>query len=285
MTDPGSLYGPTPHESQPSGHRPASQPAAGYASTPGMPPAPATQGNPLGLAALIVGIVALVGAIIPFVSFVAWLPALVAIGLGIAAVVLKNRKKVLGAVGLGLGALALIISIVVSVVTAASLVTAINQEIESSIAPLTEPGFPDGSESEDGPAAAPVGNLAFGETAAYDDGVTISVSSPSPFTPTEYASGADQPVDLVYSITITNGSAENIDPLPYSRVASGGVEATQIYDFDNEAGDVTTYPTTTILPGGSVTWQEAWSVTDPDEIVFQISPSYDYGDAVFTNAP
>jgi hypothetical protein len=277
MTDPGSLYGPSSAGPNPSGALPQSP-----AYVPG--PVEPKQGNPLGIAALIVGILAVIGSIIPFISFVAWLPALVAIGLGIAAVVLKNRKKVLGAIGLGLGVLALIISIVVSVITVTTLAGAIGEQIESSLAPITEPTIPDFTEGEEGPVTAPGEAVGFGETVDYGDGVSISVSAPQPFTPTEYASGADQPVNVVYSITITNGSSENIDPLPYSQVASGGTEGSQIFDFDNEAGDVTTYPTTTILPGGSVTWLEAWSISDPENVTYQIAPSYDYGDAIFTNA-
>lgn len=71
----------------------------------------------LAIATLVMGIVAIVMAIIPFVSFVAFVPALVAVGLGIAALV-KKAGKAKSVIGLVLGALAFFIAIGVSVSTA-----------------------------------------------------------------------------------------------------------------------------------------------------------------------
>jgi len=88
---------------------------------------------------------------------------------------------------------------------------------------------------------------------------------------------------VVFQLTITNGSDENLNPVTYSRVASGGTEASAIFDSGNSMGDIGLGPTTVILPGGTITWLEAYSLTDPSSIVFQISPSFDYQDAVFTN--
>lgn len=127
-------------------------------------------------------------------------------------------------------------------------------------------------------------NAAFGTAVTYVDEVSISVSEPAEFTPTEYAAGNDQAYQVVFSITITNGSDANLDPATYSRVSSGGVEASQIFDFDNSVGDLSYGPSTVILPGGTITWLEAYSITDLQSIIFQIAPSYDYDDAIFTNA-
>ncbi|AND16697.1 hypothetical protein C5C18_00450 [Rathayibacter tritici] len=77
----------------------------------------------------------------------------------------------------------------------------------------------------------------------------------------------------------------NLDPSTYSRVASGGVEASRIFDAGNETVDVNTTPNTVILPGGTVTWTEAYSVADPAKVIVQIAPSFDYEDSVFTNVP
>ncbi|WP_157428176.1 DUF4190 domain-containing protein [Agromyces salentinus] len=74
--------------------------------------------NTLGLIALIVGIVALVLAAIPFVTFIAWLPALAAVGLGIAALVGKrSKRKGQGVTGLILGVVAFLLSIVMSILS------------------------------------------------------------------------------------------------------------------------------------------------------------------------
>ena len=128
------------------------------------------------------------------------------------------------------------------------------------------------------------GNLAFGDAYTYTDDVSISVSLPAPFTPGEYAFGADQAANLLFSITITNDSGENLDPLTYSEVSSGGAESTAIFDPGNAAGNIGTPPQTVILPGGTITWLEAYSVADPASVVFQIRPAFDYNPVIFTNA-
>ncbi|KQM83941.1 DUF4190 domain-containing protein [Agromyces sp. Leaf222] len=75
--------------------------------------------NTLGLAALIVGLVAIVLAAIPFAAFVAWLPALGAVGLGVAALVSKrSKRRGQGVAGLVLGIVAFLLALIMSVVSA-----------------------------------------------------------------------------------------------------------------------------------------------------------------------
>jgi hypothetical protein len=130
---------------------------------------------------------------------------------------------------------------------------------------------------------ADLSNLEFGSAATYRDNVSISVSAPAEFSPTEYAAGADQPAQVLFTMTITNGSEANLQPATYTRVSSGGVEASTIYDSGNPAGELLGGPTTVILPGGTITWLEAFSVADPSNIILQIAPSYEYTDSIFTN--
>jgi hypothetical protein len=80
-------------------------------------------GNGPGLAALIVGIVALVLAVIPLISVAAFLPAIAAIALGIVGLVLQGRRRGTAITGLILGGVALLVSIVISVITVAGIVT------------------------------------------------------------------------------------------------------------------------------------------------------------------
>lgn len=71
--------------------------------------------NGVGLSAFILGIVALLCAIVPFLSFIAWLPALAGLILGIVGLVLKNRKRLFAALGLSISVVAIIVGIIVSV--------------------------------------------------------------------------------------------------------------------------------------------------------------------------
>ena len=117
----------------------------------------------------------------------------------------------------------------------------------------------------------------------WENGVQLSVSAPEPYTPSEFAAGADLPDNLVFTITIRNDSSENLEPTPFPQLSSGGQEASQIFDVSADGQEVSVPPTTVILPGQSVTWRAAWSVADPNALTMQVAPSFEYQDAIFTN--
>lgn len=141
----------------------------------------------------------------------------------------------------------------------------------------TDPSHAAAPSSDPAPADE---NAAFGDAITYSDGVSISVSAPAEFTPSQYAAGADQAHNVVFNITITNGSDTNLEPAVYTRVSSGGVEANSVFDTDK---GLVGGPTTVVLPGKTVTWKEGYSIADPADIVLQIAPSFDYDDSIFTN--
>ena len=82
---------------------------------------------------------AFVLAVIPFVSFVAWLPALAAIVLGIIGLIVKNRKRLFAALGLGIGVLAIIVGIGVSVASIAGVASSVGESIEETSIAQPEP--------------------------------------------------------------------------------------------------------------------------------------------------
>ncbi|WP_295780170.1 MmpS family transport accessory protein, partial [uncultured Microbacterium sp.] len=133
---------------------------------------PVKQKNGVGLAALIVGAVAIVFAIIPFISFIAWLPALAAIVLGIVGLVLKNRARGFAWVGLALGVVAWILSIIVSAASLFGVAGAVSESLENAtIAPVAPTEIVAGDDAS--PEAAPVagGNLVYEVTS---DAATVS---------------------------------------------------------------------------------------------------------------
>lgn len=80
------------------------------------PPPPGSKPKSgLTLAALIVGIVAMVCAVIPGLSFIAFLPAFTALGLGIAGLVSKAPGRGKALTGVILGPVALLVAIIVSI--------------------------------------------------------------------------------------------------------------------------------------------------------------------------
>lgn len=121
----------------------------------------------------------------------------------------------------------------------------------------------------------------FGEGFTFRDGLALTVGAPEPFTPTGTAAGfepGDQAV--VFDITIVNGSPQNYDPVMFmTNLQSGNREASQIYDSADNIGET---PTTVVLPGREAEFQVAYSVTDPTDLVMEVSPGLEYRDAIFT---
>lgn len=97
---------------------PASEPTP---ETPVVPPTP-PKGRGIGIAAMIVGIAALVFASIPGPSFVAFLPAIVAMILGVIGLATKSSAVGQSIAGLILGPVAIVVAIIVSVAFVASTV-------------------------------------------------------------------------------------------------------------------------------------------------------------------
>lgn len=136
--------------------------------------------------------------------------------------------------------------------------------------------------TEEPPAVNPLIKQ-LGEVVTYTDGVSISVSTPAPFTPTEYANGADQANQVLFTFVITNGTDKPLEPMVYPTVSSGGVESSPIIDIGNPAGQTSFGPDTTILPGQTIQWLQAFSIADPANITIELSPSFEYENAIFTN--
>jgi len=132
------------------------------------------------------------------------------------------------------------------------------------------------------PAEEDNGVLAFGETVTWDNNVSLSVSVPAPYTPTEYAAGTVEGQSVVaFEFVLTNNSGENYEPFVYGTATSGGVEAPGVFDTSN---GMSLPPTTVLLDGQTIKWTQAFSVADPANITMQVSAGFEYDDAIYTNA-
>jgi len=122
---------------------------------------------------------------------------------------------------------------------------------------------------------------AFGETVTWDNNVSLSVSVPAPYTPSDYAAGAVEGHSTVlFEFVLSNNSDENYEPLVYGTATSGGVEAPGVFDTAEGIGFP---PTTVLLPGQTIKWLQAYSVLDAANITMQVSAGFTYDDAIFTN--
>jgi hypothetical protein len=98
-------------------------------------PAPTAQPkNGFGLAALIIGIIALVGAFIPFLNFGAWFLGLIGLIFGIIGLVAKNRPRGRAIAGTIISVIAIILSIVLAITYTAAFATGVSQAISSASA-------------------------------------------------------------------------------------------------------------------------------------------------------
>ena len=283
-TTPYSPVGGTPLEPPP--------PAYPAPATTMLPAHPFTEpSNPgphaVSIIALVVAIMGLVVAIIPAVSGVAWILVPVAFVLSIVGLSLRGAKWP-AVTGLLVSILAAIVGIVMLVTFLVASVGNVVDDIDDAIPDVPALPLPDGGESPQ-PDAPDAGNLRFGDTMTWDDGVALTVSVPEPYTPSDFAVGATRANHVVVTLTITNNSAEDLQPLPLPSLSSGDQEVSQIFDLGSDllspADDVGIPPTATIEPGGSITWRSAWSLDDPSALTLEVAPSFTYPNANFTNAP
>ncbi|WP_168627800.1 DUF4190 domain-containing protein [Cryobacterium sp. BB307] len=103
------------------------QPTTPYAPAP--QPAEPKSSNGLGIAALIVGIVAFVGSFIPFLNFVTGFVAFVGLVLGIIALFLKNKSKGVAIAGTAVSFVAMILSIVLATAYTAGFIAAVDNSL------------------------------------------------------------------------------------------------------------------------------------------------------------
>lgn len=271
---------------------PPTYPAPATTMLPGHPFTEPSNPGPhvVSIIALVVAIVGLVVAIIPAVSGFAWILVPAAFVLSIIGLSLRGAKWP-AVTGLLVSIIAAIVGIVMLVTFLVASVGNVVDDIDDAIPDVPALPLPDGGDppQPEAPVAPDAANLRFGETMTWDDGVALTVSVPEPYTPSDFAVGATRANHVVVTLTITNNSAEDLQPLPLPSLSSGDQEVSQIFDLGTDllgpADDVGIPPTATIEPGGSVTWRSAWSLDDPSALTLEVAPTFTYPNATFTNAP
>ncbi|WP_282828771.1 hypothetical protein [Gulosibacter sediminis] len=123
----------------------------------------------------------------------------------------------------------------------------------------------------------------------YDDGVSISMSQPSEFTPTnlDYMPRAEGDTSVVFKVVLTNNSSEVLEPIVFPEASSGGKPAIMVADVGNpDYPNLGMAPTMSILPGQTIEFYTAFNVADPSNITLEVSPtSFKYENAIFTSIP
>ncbi|MCF3106088.1 DUF4190 and DUF4352 domain-containing protein [Streptomyces roseoverticillatus] len=194
---------------------------------------PAQPRNGMGTAAMIVGICGAVIGLVPFLFFLSGPLALVALGLGIAGLVLVRRgratNKGMALTGTILGGVALLMAVggLLFILFMIDKGDEENGDLYEDRPPAAGPAEPSPSVS-----AAPK-PMKFGETYTYEDGVTVTVDKPEPYEPDQVAVGhKDGNLALQLKVTIVNNGKDTFDlraHVPYVRDAEGA-RAPEIFD-------------------------------------------------------
>lgn len=201
-------YAQQPYAQQPYGQQPYAQQPYGQPGQPGGQP-PAKTGNGLGLAALIVGGVAFIGAFIPFVNFATGLLAFVGLVLGIIALFLKNKSKGLAIAGTAVSLVAMILSIVLAITYTAGFAGVVSEGIKTAQAESSAAADRD-------------------VTVLYEVTGTAAASSITYSTFTDGNSGSEQATDqpLPFSKEFTIKAGGDFDYASFSIFAMNGMDDT-----------------------------------------------------------
>ena len=116
----------------------------------------------------------------------------------------------------------------------------------------------------DTPSESPTmsGAEKFGATATWPDGVSLSVSAPKPFKPSESAAGVESAKKfVVVEVTLKNGSKAPVESSMASlRATSGDQEAESV--FDSAKG--IEMSSSRVLPGKSLKWRQVFGQPGSD---------------------
>lgn len=138
------------------------------------------------------------------------------------------------------------------------------------------------AEESEAPAEEPAGPAVatWGEAFTYEDGLVVTLSQPTGYTPSETAAGTDGFTSFVrVDVTITNGTSDVYEPTLFLLDGtSGGVAMSQVFDI---AQGMTLAPTAAVLPGQSITFAAAFGVADPADLTFDVMPGFEYDSVYF----
>ncbi|WAL66729.1 hypothetical protein ORV05_02625 [Amycolatopsis cynarae] len=133
-----------------------------------------------------------------------------------------------------------------------------------------------------GDAATAQPDLTWGQRFTWQNGLTVQVEAPAPYTPSQNAN-MDPDRSIILNITLTNGGTT---PYQFNWTVFGpnatfnGEAANSIVDADRGVG---VPPLTTIAPGQSYTYQWAFAATeDPGVLRLEFQPDFGGQKAIFT---
>lgn len=121
----------------------------------------------------------------------------------------------------------------------------------------------------------------FGQVFTWEDGLQIVVSAPKAFKPSSYAASSGKFTKyVIHTVTVTNKTGKKVDLIGMARAMSGDQEADEVFDFTNNLGGA---PSAPLLNGRKVTYKVAFGVANPNDIVFEYTPTFEHDAVVYTS--
>jgi hypothetical protein len=275
----GQFTAPTPPQAAPGGGYPPQVPQQ-FQPQPQQPPA--QKGNGLAVAALVLGIIALVFCWIPFLNVLSIVLGVIGLGLGVPGLIgtLRGRRsgKGVAITGVVLSAVAIIAAIAISAAVTVAVDDALSgTKVSGSTGDDNSSAGGSGSGGDE--TGSDDGVYAFGDTVTFEDGSTLTVEAPTKLRLGKFSIGGEKfPAHVKYKATFTNNTDQVFDPTATSgSVTSAGVEGDSVYQDGLDA------PDNPVLPGKSVTWWMGYGVQDAADTQLTVSLGFlDYDDVIFT---
>lgn len=131
------------------------------------------------------------------------------------------------------------------------------------------------------PPAMDDGLEQLGSAYTWDDGLSVTVSTPAPYKPSEYAAGHEGfDTFIVLDVTVVNRTGRVWDPSMFmATVQSANQEGSQIFDSEN----LPAKPSTKLLDGREVTFKLAFGVADSSDLVVEVTPDFEHQSVLFHN--
>jgi hypothetical protein len=149
---------------------------------------------------------------------------------------------------------------------------------------LMDDNSSDSSDSSESSSASPSEDppMAFGQTKTFEDGLTVTVSAPVEFKPSNYAAASRAPFYVKFEVTLHNGTGTTFDPSFFSAsLQSGSTDEEEVYDSGKGIGNA---PDTKLLDGRDAVFWIGYGAEDTTDLVLDVSVDFDR-EVIFTSAP
>jgi hypothetical protein len=121
----------------------------------------------------------------------------------------------------------------------------------------------------------------FGGSFTYEDGISVTISKPKPFTPSDTAAADEAPHYVQFTVTLVNGTAKRFDPALFNTtIQSANEEGDLVIDSAKGIGGG---PNTKLLAGREAKFRIAYGVKDPKDLVLEVNPDFEHEAALFTS--